>query len=136
MAKNKSLEKFNKRMQAIPKAVRKTLAAEVVKAATTVAVTMRTQAPVDTGALRDSIRVTGPGQTTPAYSQPGGSTTAHELQAIVTVGDTDTRYPHLVEYGTAEAEAQPFFWPVVRSSRKRITNRVKRAINKAVKGTK
>lgn len=135
MAKNPSLHRFNKRMKAIPKAVRKAVAPEIVKAATGIAVSMRLHTPVDTGALRDSIRVTGPGQTTPAHSQPGGATTAHELQAIVTAGDTDVRYAHLVEYGTAEAAAQPFFWPVVRSSRKRVKSRITRAIRKAVKET-
>ena len=40
-----------------------------------------------------------------------------------------------MEYGTAETTAQPFFWPVVRSSRKRVKSRITRAIRKAVKDT-
>lgn len=87
----------------------------------------------DTGALIDSIEVTQPGGTTPAYSQPGGSPTAHELEAIVTVGNSDVRYPHLVEYGTAEAPAQPFFWPAVRLLQARINNRLNRAARKAAR---
>jgi HK97 gp10 family phage protein len=58
---------------------------------------------------------------------------ANELEAIVTVGNTDVRYPHLVEYGTSDTPAQPFFWPGFRLTRKRAANRIKRAISTAVK---
>ncbi|TIX74517.1 MAG: HK97 gp10 family phage protein, partial [Mesorhizobium sp.] len=40
---------------------------------------------------------------------------------------------HLVEYGTSKAEAQPFFWPAFRLLQKRIRNRTKRAVSKAVR---
>jgi hypothetical protein len=43
------------------------------------------------------------------------------------------RYPHLLEYGTTKAPAQPFFWVSYRLSKKRIISRIKRAINRAVK---
>lgn len=87
----------------------------------------------DTGALIDSIEVTAPGQHTPPFSQPGGSRVAGETEVLVTVGDEDVRYAHLVEYGTANADAQPFFWPALRLLRKRLQNRIKRAAKKAVK---
>ncbi|WP_296085402.1 HK97-gp10 family putative phage morphogenesis protein [uncultured Agrobacterium sp.] len=87
----------------------------------------------DTGALIDSIAVTMPGHATPAYSQPGGSRVAGETEVVVTAGNSDVRYAHLVEYGTSEAEAQPFFWPALRLLRKRLQNRINRATKKAVK---
>ncbi len=87
----------------------------------------------DTGALIDSITVTAPGQSTPAYSQPGGSRVAGETEVIVTAGNSEVRYPHLVEYGTSDTEAQPFFWPALRLLRKRLQNRINRAAKKAVK---
>lgn len=87
----------------------------------------------DTGALIDSIAVTMPGHATPAYSQPGGSRVAGETEVVVTAGNSDVRYAHLVEYGTSEAEAQPFFWPALRLLRKRLQNRINRAAKKAVK---
>ncbi len=90
-------------------------------------------APEDSGALKGSIAVTGPGQSTPAYSQPGGSRVAGEHEVIVTAGNTNVRYPHLVEYGTAHAEAQPFFWPALRLLRKRLQGRIDRAGRKAVR---
>lgn len=51
----------------------------------------------------------------------------------ITVGGTDVRYPHLVEYGTSNTPAQPFFWPAYRLLKKRIRNRIKRSISKAVR---
>lgn len=87
----------------------------------------------DTGALIDSISVTLPGETTPPYSQPGGSRVARQNEVIVTAGNSNVRYAHLVEYGTVKAEAQPFFWPAFRLLKKRLQNRIKRAAKKAVK---
>lgn len=87
----------------------------------------------DTGALIDSIAVTLPGQSTPPYSQPGGSRVAGETEVIVTAGNNDVRYAHLVEFGTAQADAQPFFWPAFRLLRQRLQNRLNRAARKAVK---
>ena len=87
----------------------------------------------DTGALIDSIEVTPPGGMTPAYSQPGGAHVAGELQAIVTAGNSEVRYPHLVEYGTSHSEAQPFFWPALRLTRLTIQRAIDRAGRKAIR---
>lgn len=133
---SKQTDRLRRRLDAIPKAVREAVQPALIASANEMAGQMRTLAPVDEGDLRDSIAVTEPGETTPAYSQPGGSRTAGENEVLITVGSNDVRYPHLVEYGTADTDAQPFFWPAVRLSRKRATNRIKRAIRKAVKGVK
>ena len=124
-----------RRLEGIPAAIRADLKPVVVKSADELAGVQRRLAETsrDTGALIDSIEVTPPGATTPAYSQPGGSRTAHELEAIVTVGNSEVRYPHLVEYGTGNAPAQPYFWPAVRSLQKRIKNRLNRAAGKAIR---
>ncbi|KFL30647.1 hypothetical protein JP75_14335 [Devosia riboflavina] len=129
------MQRLLTRIESIPDAIREDLKPVVVKSAEELAGLQRhlAEASRDTGALIDSIEVTPPGGTTPAYSQPGGSRTAHELEAIVTVGDHVVRYPHLVEYGTAEAAAQPFFWPAVRLLQNRINNRTNRAAAKAVR---
>ena len=82
-----------------------------------------------------SVTVTPAGQTTPPYSQPSGSTLVPDGAAVVTVGNSDVRYPHLVEYGTSDTQAQPFFWPAVRLNRKRAENRIKRAMAKTVRET-
>jgi HK97 gp10 family phage protein len=138
MARNPSLERFNQRMQAIPKAVREAVTPALVKSAEELAATQRSFAERsrDSGDLIDSIHVTLPGQYTPPHSQPGGSRVAKPNEVIVTVGNEDVRYAHLVEYGTVNAAAQPYFWPAVRLLKKRMRNRIKRAITKAVKEAK
>lgn len=130
---SKQTARLQKRLRAIPAAVRQAVVPALIKSADEIAGRMRTLAPEDTGDLKDSIAVTPPGGTTPPYSQPGGSTVAGENQVLITAGNTDVRYPHLQEYGTAHAPAQPFFWPAYRLTRKRAANRIKRAIGKAVK---
>ncbi|MGN8117511.1 HK97-gp10 family putative phage morphogenesis protein [Labrys sp. 22185] len=136
MADDGGLSRIQKRLAAIPAKVKEAAAQAVVKGAEELADLQRDLAPVETGALKDSIHVTLPGETTPPYSQPGGQQVAPETGALVTVGNSEVRYPHLVEYGTADAPAQAFFWPAYRLLRKRITNRVKRSIRTAIKSTK
>lgn len=97
-------------MERVKLAAKEAAMKQLVKGAHDVAAVQKQLAPKDTGALADSIAVTEPGQSTPPYSQPGGSTVAGENQVIVTAGNTDVRYPHLVEHGTSETEAQPFFF--------------------------
>jgi len=133
MTRDGGLKRFQQRMRAIPEEVRLATHPAMLKSAHELAASMKVLAPVDDGDLRDSIEVTGPGQRTPPYSQPGGSATVPENAAAVTAGNTDVRYAHLVEYGTTRAPAQPFFWPSVRTNRKRATRRTKRAMAKAIK---
>lgn len=120
-------------MEAIPKAVREAVIPALTVSGNELAARMKQLAPEAEGDLKESIAVTLPGETTPAYSQPGGSRTAGELEVLVTVGNEDVRYPHLQEYGTSVHEAQPFFWPAFRLLRKRMQNRIKRSIGKAVR---
>lgn len=147
MAKSKQLLRLEQRMAAIPAAVRQAVSPALVASGEELASTMRQLAPKDTGALTESIAVTTPGNMTPPYSQPGGMRVAGELEVLVTVGGEEVRYGHLVEYGTSRQfspdtntsqaighdNAQPFFWPAVRLNQRRIKNRIKRAIAKAVR---
>lgn len=133
MADDGGLARFQQRMRAIPAAVKDAVKPALRDAGNDTADAMERFAPEDTGKLKGSIAVTLPGRSTPAYSQPGGSRVAGELEVIVTVGDADVRYPHLVEFGTAEAPAQPFFWPGFRLTRKRSAAKIKSAISRAVK---
>ncbi len=127
------LDRMNRRFAAVLKNVREVVQPSLVKSGEELASTMRQLAPVDEGDLKASIAVTPPGATTPPYSQPGGSRAAKENEVLVTVGNVDVRYPHLQEYGTSTAPAQPFFWPAFRLLRTRLQNRTKRAISKAVR---
>ncbi|MBN9450477.1 MAG: HK97 gp10 family phage protein [Bosea sp.] len=127
------LDRLNRRFDAVLRNVREVVQPALLKGANEIADMQRMLAPEDTGDLKDSITVTPPGGTTPPYSQPGGSRTVGENQAVVTVGNTDVRYPHFVEFGTSVTPAQPFFWPGYRLRRKRALDRIKRSIRKAVR---
>lgn len=135
MSNDGGLSSFQRRMRAVPKSAREAVTPSLMKSAEEVAGAMKrlAESSRDSGALIDSIEVTGPGQQTPPYSQPGGQRVVGELEAAITVGNAEVRYPHLVEHGTKNAPAQPFFWPGFRLSRKRALNRIKRAIGKAIK---
>ncbi|RWD80458.1 HK97-gp10 family putative phage morphogenesis protein [Mesorhizobium sp.] len=135
MAQSAQIARLQRRLEAIPKSVRLATVPALLKSGEELAGTMRQLAEPsrDTGALIDSVEVTPPGQSTPPYSQPGGTRVAGELEVIVTAGNEGVRYAHLVEFGTSKAEAQPFFWPAFRLLQKRIQNRTRRAVSKAVR---
>lgn len=127
------LERLKRRLRAIPAAVKEDVQRTLLKQANDLADSMRNLAPVDTGALRDSITVTPGGQSTPPYSQPGGSKVVPENAVAVTVGNAEVRYPHLQEFGTAKAPAQPYFWPAYRLHKTRIKRAIARSIGRAVR---
>lgn len=140
MADDGGISRVKRRLNAIPKDVREALAPDLMKSGHELASLMKQLAPEKSGDLKDSIAVTGPGRSTPPYSTPGGESIVPDNAVAVTVGNSDVRYPHLVEYGhkasgfsQVDVPAHPFFWPALRLLRKRLTNRMKRTASKAVK---
>lgn len=135
MTDDGGLSRIQQRLNAIPKALRDRMKVVTLEEANKLAEDMRTLALSSkaTGRLIRSITVTAAGQTTPPYSQPGGATVVAENAAMVTVGNAEVRYPHLVEYGTKKAPAQPFFWPSVRLNKRRTMNRIRREIGKTIR---
>ncbi|MEQ8482718.1 MAG: HK97 gp10 family phage protein [Roseovarius sp.] len=131
-----SLKKFQKRMQAIPKAARNAVQPALAQGGYEIAEAMESLAPEDSGDLVGSIAVTLSGHATPPYSQPGGSHVVPENQVAITAGNSDVRYPHLQEYGTKHHQAQPFFWPGFRLAKPKAERRIKRAIAKAIREAK
>ena len=127
------LDRLKKRLDRIPQKVKEAVKPTLIEAGNELVDTMKQLAPVRTGALRDSITATPPGETTPPYSEPGGSRAVPENQVVITAGNTDVRYAHLVEYGTSKAHAQPFFWPAYRSLKDGLKRQIKDAIKKAVR---
>jgi HK97 gp10 family phage protein len=135
MAQSDQLKRLEARLLAIPKAVREAVKPDLEKSGRELVDTMKALAETsrDTGDLIDSITMTPAGETPPPYSQPGGSMVVPENAVAITAGNKDVRYPHLVEYGTTKAPAQPFFWPAYRLLKQRISRRIKRGIGKAVR---
>ena len=130
------LAKFQARLRAIPKAARDAVEPALATGGYEIAEAIEALAPEDEGDLIGSIAVTLPGHSTPPYSQPGGGQVVPVDQVAITAGNSDVRYPHLVEYGTTHTAAQPFFWPGYRLARRKAQNRVKRAIAKAIREAK
>lgn len=126
---------LEQRLNAIPADILAALRPALLRSAQDVAGNMRALAEGsrDTGDLIDSIEVTGPGEITPAYTVGGGMRTAKPNEALVTVGNETMRHGHLVEFGTATTEAQPFMIPGFRIARPKIIPRLARAIKAAIK---
>lgn len=120
-------------MERVKLAAKEAAMQRLIKGAQEVAAIQKQLVPVDEGDLRDSITVTEPGQTTPPHSQPGGSRTAGENEVLVTAGNSDVRYPHLVEHGTANTEAQPFFFTGYRLLRDKIMRGTASAFGRAAR---
>ena len=133
MASNDGLDDLMKAFDRAKKAPREQIMKALLASGNELADAQQHLAPKDTHALANSIAVTGPGQSTPPYSQPCGSRVAGDTEVIVTAGNTDVRYAHLIEYGTSKTEAQPFFWPALRLLRKRLQQRIDREGRKAVR---
>lgn len=130
------LASFQNRLRQLPEQVRAGLAPDLVAAAEDIAEVQRILAPEESGALMRSIVVTGPGEQTPPYSQPGGASYVPEGAAAVTVGNSETRYPHLVEYGTTRTTAKPFFWPGFRLTRDQAAAKIKAGMRRIIRGGK
>ena len=133
MTRIKGSKALEKRLLALPSEVLAELRPALLKGAGDIADTMEQLAPEDQGDLVNTITVTGPGETTPAYASGGGSVTAKQNQAFVTIGSPEMRHGHLQEFGTVHHEAQPFMRPAFRLKRTKVMNRITRAISKAIK---
>jgi HK97 gp10 family phage protein len=120
------------RLKAIPREVLAELRPALLRGAHDIADAMEALAPEDQGDLVNTITVTGPNGTTPAYASGGGSITLPENVAAVTVGSPDMRHGHLQEFGTAHHEAQPFMRPAFRLKRAKVMRRIQTAIRKAI----
>ncbi|WP_164919676.1 HK97-gp10 family putative phage morphogenesis protein [Hansschlegelia zhihuaiae] len=75
-------------------------------------------APRQDGDLADSVRV-----------EPG----ADNLSRTVVAGDQDAPQATFIEFGTPNADADPFYWPAFRLLEKRRSGQINRAVNKALK---
>lgn len=107
--------------------------------------------PVDDGTLRDSVgwKFGDPPPGTlgirDAIAQRGRARIPEHLRISIFAGGKKAPHAHLVHNGTKSRERkdgrgtgimppQPFFWPNIRSLRKRFKSRISRAVNKALKG--
>lgn len=135
------LAKFEARWKRIPKKAVENVRLAMEKSATEIVEEMRARAPRDSGALADSIGWTW-GEA-PAGSFTIGTVGGREFSSLrITIfagtrnkglGDQDAFYARFQEFGTINMFANPFFFPVWRARRKRVRQRVSRAISKAIR---
>lgn len=130
MADDGGLSRFQARMRAIPQAVREAVQPALDKGASELVASMRQIAPNEDGDLQASIRKEDGDHELSVKVAAGGAKTTKPVRS-----GADTSYDYALgqEYGTKKMPANPFFWPAFRLNRKRLANRIKRAIGKAVK---
>lgn len=103
------------------------------EAADLIVATQRRLAPVDTGALRDSIQWKF-GDPPADARLGGGGRSVNETRVSITAGDARAYYAAFVEHGTQSHPAQPFFYPGYRAEQKHARAIIQRGVKSAVKG--
>jgi len=135
---------LRRRFDAIPARVIARVKGDMERYAAQLVVEMKRLAPVETGALRDSIGWTW--GDAPAGSLKIGEVRGREFGALritVYAGNRSARgtrrtqqrdafYAHFQEFGTVKMPANPFFFPVYRANRARIRSGLARGVRKAV----
>ena len=127
---------FHRRMEAMPAGLKAAVLAVLQQNADELAAAIRQLAEESrlTGELIASIKASGPGETTPAYSM-GGARTLLPLEVAVTAGNNVVRYAAHVEFGTVHADAAPYFYPAVRLLWKKHRRRLNTRVRKFLKDT-
>lgn len=130
--------RFTKRLtKDIPALVQAATRDAMEKGAEDVVAMMKRLAPVESGALRDSISWTW--GKAPAGSIIIGTVGGREYKTMrITIyagglADEDVYYARFLEFGTQKMPAHPFFFPAWRTKRKSVRSRITRAIRKSLK---
>lgn len=112
------LARINRRLRRMPRHMKDELRDALEASADELVAMQKRLAPVETGALRDSI-----------HWREGD----HELQIKVGAGSDEVFYAGFVEFGDKDTPAHPYFFPTYRVLRKRIRSRASRAVRKAAR---
>lgn len=130
MASGNGLADLQKRIRAMGVEARREIGVALDQSAAEVVAVARQLAPSEDGALRESVRQEPGANELQRVIEAGGSTTTRPVRE----GQSPTYdYANAQEFGTAEQEAQPFFYPAWRLARRRAKNRISRAVRKAAK---
>lgn len=122
-------------VERLPQDVKREVKAAMEAGAKEVTEMQRRLVPVDSGDLRDSIGYTFGDYKAANYRVRGvsASTGKGDLSLTIHAGDEKAWYAALVEFGTVNAAAHPYFWPGWRATVKRVKSRISRAFSKALK---
>ena len=120
-------------LRSIPAKIKPKIQAAVEQGATEMMMRMRYLAPTDDGDLQASIRVEDGPRELSATVTAGGERTTRPVRMAEKGNAPEYDYALGQEYGTEDMPAQPFFWPSVNTTKKRVRRRIDRAIGKAIK---
>ena len=143
-------DKLLAKLKAIQGAPRKAMREALETGAKQIVETAKSLAPVDDGALRDSIGYTF-GDYTPENANVRGFGAGKgdpDLTVTIHAGNAKAFYAAYVEFGTSPHDAggkfkgakhpgsaaRPYFWPAVRANKRSVKARLTRAMKKAIKG--
>jgi HK97 gp10 family phage protein len=131
MAKVEGLDRFKRRLSALPAAARQEMAGALDESADRLMNLQRALAPTDDGTLRASIRKEPGDHELQVRVRAGGPTTTKPVRQGLTAPAAD--YALIQEFGTEDHPAQPFFFPAFRALRRTIRNRLARAYRAAAR---
>jgi len=127
---NFSVEKYKRGLARIPPAVKRQSFLALIKGADRMLGAMRLFVPKEDRALEKSIRAEqDPSLLRITLKAGGPSTTRPVRRGVKTTYD----YALAQEFGTANHQAQPYFWPGYRLFRKQTRAAVNRAMKKAIR---
>lgn len=123
------LNSFNKQIGQLPIRMKRKLVSAIKDEADKLADAIKAAAPVDTGKLRDSVKVRRTKRDLTLEVTAGGDTTTHGERGPHGVGD----YSLFVEYGTRHKPAHPFFYNTARRMQPEITANIQKAVEDVLK---
>jgi HK97 gp10 family phage protein len=115
---------FNKQIGNLPIKMKRQLATAIKQEADRLADAIKAAARVDTGALRDSVKVRRRRNDLDLEVTAGGDTTIHGTRGPH--GEAD--YALFNEYGTRKKPAQPFFYNTARAMQAEIQSTIAKAV--------
>jgi HK97 gp10 family phage protein len=133
MANSAQTERLLERYRAIPIAVRNAIRPAMEKSADELVTAMKALAPVDTGALRNSIGWTWGVAPNGSVALDTVAGDADDFRITIYAGSKEAFYARWQEFGTVDQPAHPFFFPAYRLLKQRIKNRIARAVRQAIK---
>lgn len=146
-------DRLRRKLQAVPKAVRREVHGALQKSADEISGMQKRLVPVDSGDLQRSIGYTFGEYRADNASVRGvsGATVGigdPDLTVILHAGDEKAFYAAFIELGTSGPyeikgkfagtmhpglDGQPYFYPPVRASKRRVKSRISRAVTKGIK---
>lgn len=135
------VDRLKRKLRALPDAAREEIAKAMEQSANEIVALMKSLVPVDTGDAQMSIGWTWGDApkgsmvlgTVRKGGFKGGTKGAGNMVITIYAGGGEAWHARLVEFGTKNMKAQPFFYPAWRALRRRVRGRTTRAINKSAK---